>query len=372
MVENEKKAEETEKGYDRKRELTTFDESKAGVKGLVDAGVEKIPHIFNCEKFSFNKNPGTGQSRFCIPVIDFEGVHSRPTQRSEIVQAILDASKRWGFFQVINHGIPTSLLDGMIQGIRSFHEQDSEVKRDFYTRDINQRKVIYLSNFDLYQAPVTNWRDTLGFAMEPDPPSREELPNVCRDVLIEYSKQVKQLGITIFELIAEALGLKPNYFKEMDYAKHLLILGHYYPTCPEPELAIGTTSHSDNDFLTILLQDNIGGLQVLHENQWVDVIPLHGALIVNIGELLQVPPLFLICRNSPRVLSKKEGPRISVACFFRAQDVMGNASRTYGPILELISEENPPVYRNINLKDYMEYFYSKGLDTTSALTPFKL
>ncbi|XP_031380312.1 1-aminocyclopropane-1-carboxylate oxidase homolog [Punica granatum] len=180
MVENEKKAEEIERGYDRKRELTTFYESKAGVKGLVDAGVEKIPHIFNCKKFSFNKNLGTGLSQFCIPVIDFEGVHSRPIRRSEIVQAILDASKRWGFFQVINHGIPTSLLDGMIQGIRRFHKQDLEVKIEFYTRDIKQRKVIYLSNFDLYQAHVTNWRDALGFVMESDPPSPEELPNVCR------------------------------------------------------------------------------------------------------------------------------------------------------------------------------------------------
>lgn len=73
-----------------------------------------------------------------------------------------------------------------------------------------------------------------------------------------------------------------------------------------------------------------------------------------------------------RVLAQREGPRISVATFFRAQDMMGNASRSCGPIPELISEENPPAYRNFDLKEYMDYFMGKGLDGTSALTPFRL
>ncbi|XP_056171697.1 1-aminocyclopropane-1-carboxylate oxidase homolog 1-like [Syzygium oleosum] len=53
-------------------------------------------------------------------------------------------------------------------------------------------------------------------------------------------------------------------------------------------LTLGVTEHSDNDFLTILLQDQIGRLQVLHENQWIDVPPIPGALVIDIGDLLQV------------------------------------------------------------------------------------
>ena len=63
---------------------------------------------------------------------------------------------------------------------------------------------------------------------------------------------------------------------------------NYYPTCSEPDLTFSAASHSDPDFLTLLLQDDIGGLQILHQNKWVDVPPVHGALIANLGDLMQV------------------------------------------------------------------------------------
>lgn len=102
-----------------------------------------------------------------------------------------------------------------------------------------------------------------------------------------------KLGTTLFELLSEALGLNPNHLKDMGCAEGLIALCHYYPACPEPELTIGTTKHSDNDFLTVLLQDHIGGLQVLYQDKWIDITPVPGALVVNVGDLLQASfPLF--------------------------------------------------------------------------------
>ena len=67
----------------------------------------------------------------------------------------------------------------------------------------------------------------------------------------------------MFELLSEVLGLNPYHLNDMGCAEGLFLMELYYPACPKPQLTLGTSSHTD----TILLQYQIGGLQVLYEDK---------------------------------------------------------------------------------------------------------
>lgn len=164
-----------ESQYDQEKEIRAFDETKAGVKGLVDAGINKLPRMFIHPESSLEKSINAREETFSIPVIDLEGMDKDPVRRKEIVDKVRDASERGGFFQVVNHGIQVSVLEEMIHGARRFFEQDTKVKKKWYTRDRTKR-VVYNCNFDLYSPTAANWRDTTYSVMAPNPPAPEELP----------------------------------------------------------------------------------------------------------------------------------------------------------------------------------------------------
>ena len=118
--------------------------------------------------------------------------------------------------------------------------------------------------------------------------------NIVREIMLEYSKEVMKLAELMFEILSEALGLSPNHLKEMDCAKGLWMLCHCFPPCPEPNRTFGGAQHTDRSFLTILLNDNNGGLQVLYDGYWIDVPPNPEALIFNVGDFLQASRCLLL------------------------------------------------------------------------------
>lgn len=276
--------------YDRAKEVKEFDESKIGCKGLVDSGATTIPRFFIHPLESLPVKPSQPSSSCLIPTVDL----SHP--RSEIVHQIRDAARTWGFFQVIHHGIPVSVLDGAISAVRSFNELPTELKLQHYSRSM-AHGVSFSTNFDLYRSKAATWRDTLQVLLGPDPPAVDRIPDVCRSEVVEWGGHVRRVGEVLMGLLSEGLGLEKGRLEEMTCLEGRHMVAHYYPYCPQPDLTLGLGSHTDPGVLTVLLQDQVGGLQVKYQEEWLEVNPLQGALVINIGDLLQVLSLNSITSN---------------------------------------------------------------------------
>ncbi|XWS53830.1 hypothetical protein CRYUN_Cryun10bG0033900 [Craigia yunnanensis] len=256
--------------------------TKAGVKGLVDAGIVNMPKMF-----------------------------IRPAE--ELAAEELNSCQA-------NIKVPIRDLSNI--------QEDVEVKKEHCSRD-TMKKVRFNVNFDLYKSRTANSRDTLTISLLSVDLASEELPVVCRKSTIEYVKYIRRFGDTLFELLSEALGLQAEYLSSMECAKEGSLVCYYYPACPQPELTLGVSRHADPGFLTLLIQNEISGLQVLHEGQWVDVHPIQGGLVVNIGDLLQIVSNDKFKSVERRVIANHVGPRISTPCFFAGP--VSIPQNTYNP-----------------------------------------
>jgi isopenicillin N synthase-like dioxygenase len=107
---------------------------------------------------------------------------------------------------------------------------------------------------------------------------------------------VKKVCITIIKHMAKALKVEPKEMLELfdDITQSMRM--NFYPPCPEPENVIGLNPHSDAAALTILLQANeIEGLQIRKDGQWISIKPLADAFVINVGDILEVIICYKIC-----------------------------------------------------------------------------
>ncbi|KAJ0987239.1 hypothetical protein J5N97_005595 [Dioscorea zingiberensis] len=349
---------------DRATALKEFEETKAGVKGLVDSGITSIPAIFHHP----NLHLTPAATHLSIPTVDF----SLP--RPVAVDLIRAASRDWGFFQLVNHGIPLATIDATISAVRSFHELPTAVRSQHYTRT-HVGGVSYSSNHDLFRSPSASWKDTLHVAFSPVPPELDRIPEACRAEIVAWKQSVREVAREVMGMMCEGLGVGPGRLEEMTCLEGNGVAGHYYPPCPEPDRTLGIVDHTDPGVLTVLIQDQIGGLQVKKiegdECFWVDVEPVPGALVFNVGDLLQIISNDKYVSVQHRVLANSgEKGRVSIAVFF-TPGKRGD-SDIYGPLPELMSDENPARYRNLKMPELLEAFYNKAIGSKTILEMFKL
>ncbi|KAL1539675.1 1-aminocyclopropane-1-carboxylate oxidase 1-like [Salvia divinorum] len=355
--------------FDWVKEKKEFDERKTGVKGLVDAGVTEIPRLFVHPQEVIDRYPRAKGAAVELPVIDLTGAESGGARRREVVEAISKAAREWGFFSIINHGVPLETMNAMLESIKRFHELPDEEKESLYTYE-RSKLVKWNSNLPAQKGDPACWRDVLNVVYTDDHLDPLEIPSACRKEMEEYVKYMIEVREVMAELFSEALGLPTDYLSKMECMKSQSISCLYYPACPEPHKTLGAPKHSDTTFLTLLIQDTLGGLQMLRDNQWVDVPPVPGALIANFGDLMQILSNDEFISVEHRVLSQLAGPRISVATF--STPSIRAAGKPFGPIKELVTHDKPAVYRDFMFEEYFQYYKTKGARVESAFDYYRI
>lgn len=112
-----------------------------------------------------------------------------------------------------------------------------------------------------------------------------------------YCEEMKKLSLAIFELLAISLGVEREHYKKFYEDGTSIMRCNYYPLCTQPGLTLGTGPHCDPTSITILHQDQVGGLQVFANNKWQAVRPRPDALVVNIGDTFMVYITFVAFLN---------------------------------------------------------------------------
>nr|GLL38847.1 protein DOWNY MILDEW RESISTANCE 6 [Ipomoea trifida] len=299
-----------------------------------------------------------------VPVIDLGC-----GDRSLIVRQIGDACRHYGFFQVINHGVPKKVIDDMLKVAHEFFNLSVEEKMKLYSDDPS--KTMRLStSFNVKKETVHNWRDYLRlhcYPLEKYAPEWPSNPPALRDIVKIYVTEVRQVGFKIEEAISESLGLDPQCFKNVlgEQGQHMAV--NFYPPCPEPELTYGLPAHTDPNALTILLQDlQVAGLQVLKDGKWLAVKPRPDAFVINIGDQLQALSNGKYKSVWHRAIVNTDKPRMSVASFLcPGEDAVISAPKP------LLGDGMPAVYRDFTYSEYYSKFWSRNLDQEHCLELFK-
>uniref|UniRef100_A0A7N0UA80 Fe2OG dioxygenase domain-containing protein n=1 Tax=Kalanchoe fedtschenkoi TaxID=63787 RepID=A0A7N0UA80_KALFE len=259
------------------------------VQALSQIGISHVPPQFIQQPENRPVPPIKSLSTIDIPVIDLAGIDS--DRSDEIRNEIGRVCEEWGAFQVINHGVPVRLLDDMRNvGLTFFHDLPMEEKLK-YACDTSAAATEGYGTRMLAGAgddAVLDWRDYFDhhtFPLSRRNPSRwPHFPPQYREVVAEYADQMKLLAHKLLASISQSLGLVASSIEHAVGEIYQNITLSYYPPCPQPELTLGLQAHSDFGAITLLTQDDVEGLQVLKDGNWIIVKPLSHAIIVLLSD----------------------------------------------------------------------------------------
>ncbi|CAK9186995.1 unnamed protein product [Ilex paraguariensis] len=332
------------------------------VKTLTEtADLKTIPSIYAYTPTNPNE-ADVFEDEVSIPIIDFSLLTSAiPEQRSKAIQDLDKACQDWGFFMVVNHGVPESLLKGIISASNEFFNLTEEEKKEFAGKNILD-PIRCGTSLSTSNGKIFLWRDFVKLVVQPDQFHAPHKPIGFSEVALEYCNSGRRIVRELLKAISESLGLDNDYVEKtlnLDSSAQVFS-ANLYPPCPQPELAMGLPPHSDHGLFTLLIQNDVPGLQVQHNGKWVTINPLPNSFLVNTADQLEIFSNGKYKTLMHRAILNNKVARISIA--------MANGpsfEATVGPASKLVDSENhPAAYRPMNYKEYVEQQQLQSLGKT--------
>ncbi|KAJ4841213.1 hypothetical protein Tsubulata_029990 [Turnera subulata] len=333
------------------------------VQSLSESGINKIPdrYIKPLPDRPSSCGDGGDDDDVNIPIIDLSGLFGDDANlHASIMDQVSVACREWGFFQVINHGVSPELMDSARQAWREFFHSPMEVKQAY----ANSPKTYegYGSRLGVDKGAILDWGDYYFLHYKPLPLKDYKkwpaTPPNCREVIDEYGKQVVGLSGRLMKVLSLNLGLGDHDLQNAFGGENIgaCLRVNFYPKCPQPDLTLGLSPHSDPGGMTILLPDDqVVGLQVRRDGKWITVKPAPHAFIVNIGDQIQVLSNATYKSVEHRVIVNSAKERISLAFFYNPKSDI-----PIEPMKELVTPQNPALYPAMTFDEYRLFIRMRG------------
>ncbi|XP_052166717.1 1-aminocyclopropane-1-carboxylate oxidase 1-like [Oryza glaberrima] len=287
-----------------------------------------------------------------FPIIDMSLLDG--AERPAAMGLLRDACESWGFFEILNHGISTELMDEV-----------EKMTKDHYKRVREQRFLEFASKTlkegcdDVNKAEKLDWESTFFVRHLPESNIADipDLDDDYRRLMKRFAAELETLAERLLDLLCENLGLEKGYltkaFRGPAGAPTFGTKVSSYPPCPRPDLVKGLRAHTDAGGIILLFQDDrVGGLQLLKDGEWVDVPPMRHSIVVNLGDQLEVITNGRYKSVMHRVVAQTDGNRMSIASFYNP-----GSDAVISPAPALVKEEEAgETYPKFVFEDYMKLY----------------
>jgi len=272
----------------------------------------------------------THQGEFSsVPVIDIRPLIESSNDRLTVADHIGRACRECGFFYIAGHGIKEELQLRLEELSRTFFAQDLEKKMEIRMQLGGKYWRGYFPVGGELTSGIADIKEGIYFGAElgPDHPMVKtgtplHGPNLfpsnitgLRETVLEYMSQMTALGHKLMTGIALSLGLEESYFADRYTSDPLTLFRIFNYPANDSLDRWGVGEHTDYGVLTILKQDESGGLQVKSRSQWIDAPPVEGSFICNIGDMLDRMTRGLYRSTPHRVQNSSGRDRLSFPFF---------------------------------------------------------